>query len=126
MILTDRQLKDALRYLRVPAEGCEQMLPLVRAGFAELSSCIQPRTVWQCFKLVVEIDGITLGDASVHCVSRDLVQLFRNCHACIVAAVTLGLRSTGVYPVSRPNQHEQGCMLRCLRFHMSRFTLRRG
>lgn len=83
-------MEDALRYLRVPGAGREEMLPLVRAGFAELSGYVRPRTVWRRLALEVESDGIALGDGSVRCASRDLAQLFGNCRACAVMAATLG------------------------------------
>lgn len=87
---TRRQLEEALRYLRVPVGGREEMLELARAGFAELGSCAKPRKVWGRFPLTVGERGIALGDGSVICVSRDLSRLFKNCRSCIVMAVTLG------------------------------------
>ncbi|OON89739.1 vitamin B12 dependent-methionine synthase activation domain-containing protein [Pyramidobacter sp. C12-8] len=87
---TRRQLEEALRYLRVPDRGREEVLEMARAGFAELGGCAHPRKVWKRFPLTVGERGIALGDGSVECVSRDLSRLFKNCRSCVVMAVTLG------------------------------------
>ena len=89
MTPTRAQLEEALRYMRVPHEGCETMLPLAEQGFAALASSVRPRLYWRHFSLALHGCGIVVAGEPL-CESVSLSRLFANCHSCAVMAVTLG------------------------------------
>ena len=89
MTPTRKQLEEALRYMRVPPDGYEQMLPLAERGFAALHSAVCPRTIWQRLSLTVRDDEIFMAGETL-CRSRSLARLFADCHACVALTVTLG------------------------------------
>ncbi len=85
-----KQLEDALRFMRVPPDGYEKIMPLARRGFDELENFARPRKIWARFPISVKGCEISIGDGSVTCRSENLAKLFQNCHDCAAMAVTLG------------------------------------
>lgn len=90
MMPTRKQLEEALRFMRVPPDGYDEMLPLAERGFADLNDFARPRKVWARFPAAVSGDGISIGDGSLFCRSAYLARLFKNCRSCAALAVTLG------------------------------------
>ena len=84
-----RQLEEALRYMRVPPDGYEKMLPLAQRGFAALRSAVRPQTVWQRLSLSMCGEEIIVAGDTL-CRSQSLKRLFSGCQACAAMAVTLG------------------------------------
>ena len=89
MTPTRVQLEEALRYMRVPREGCETMLSLAEQGFTALASSVRPRTYWRRFSLALRGRGIVVAGETL-CESVSLSRLFADCHSCAVMVVTLG------------------------------------
>jgi hypothetical protein len=90
MFPTQKQIDDALRYLKVPQEGAGDFADEVRQAFEEVSRAARPGKVWGRFALKVYGGSVYLGDGTISCHSDSLSRLFRNCHSCAVMAVTLG------------------------------------
>ena len=87
---TRRNIEDALRFMRVPKSGYEQMRHIAEEGFRQVAKYAQPRKVYATFPLEVAPDGISIGDGSITCPSKNLARIFANCKSCIAMAVTLG------------------------------------
>ncbi|MGN0838585.1 MAG: vitamin B12 dependent-methionine synthase activation domain-containing protein [Pyramidobacter sp.] len=90
MVPTQRQIDDALRYLKIPREKGGNFTAEVLQAFSEVHRTARPGKIWARFALEVQNGCIYIGDGSISCRSVSLAQLFRNCRACIVMAVTLG------------------------------------
>ncbi|MBQ3655193.1 MAG: methionine synthase [Synergistaceae bacterium] len=86
---TDKDITDALRYMRVPpAVHDEELIRTVRGGFSVLEGCAECRCVWGRFGVVRVEGGIEVEGAEI--LSRDIARLTARGDECILLAATLG------------------------------------
>ena len=86
---TDKQITDALRYMRVPpAVRDEELLRTVREVFMKLEGYITPRIVWGRFHVIHFDGGLELEGAYI--CSNDIARLTARSDECILLAATLG------------------------------------
>ena len=86
---TDRNITDALRYMKVPPTvRDEEMTRTVRGAFVNLEGCISPRCVWGRFGVAHFDGGIVLEGAEIH--SKNIARLTEKSDECILLAATLG------------------------------------
>ena len=86
---TDKNIIDALRYMRVPPEGRDdELVRTVAEAFGRLEGYITPRCVWGKFHIVHFDGGIELEGAYIY--SNDIARLTVRSNECIVLAATLG------------------------------------
>ena len=86
---TDRNILDALRYMKVPpAVRDEELTRTVREAFVNLEGYIEPRCVWGRFMIEHFDGGIELCGAEIH--SRNIARLTEKSDECILLAATLG------------------------------------
>lgn len=88
-IANDKQITDALRYMRVPPGASDgELIRTVREAFAKLEGIITPRCVWGRFRIVHFDGGIELEGAYIY--SNDIARLTARSNECILMAATLG------------------------------------
>ena len=86
---TDRNILDALRYMKVPPTvRDEELTRTVREAFVNLEGCIEPRCVWGRFRIAHLDGGIELCGAEIF--SRNIARLTERSDECILLAATLG------------------------------------
>ena len=86
---TDRNITDALRYMKVPPTvRDEEMTRTVREAFVNLEEYIEPRCVWERFRIAHFDGGIDIEGAKIF--SRDIARLTARSDECILLAATLG------------------------------------
>ena len=86
---TDRNITDALRYMKVPPTvRDEELTRTVREAFVNLEGCISSRCVWGRFGVAHFDGGIALEGAEIH--SRNIARLTEKSDECILLAATLG------------------------------------
>ncbi|MBQ7155298.1 MAG: methionine synthase [Synergistaceae bacterium] len=86
---TDKNITDALRYMRVPPEGrSEELVRTVREAFTRLEGVITPRIVWGRFHVIHFDGGIEIEGGYIY--SRDISRLTARSDECYVLAATLG------------------------------------
>ena len=86
---TDKQITDALRYMKVPPEGSnDELVRTVAEAFGRLEGFVSPRCVWGRFHVVHFDGGIELEGAYIY--SKDIARLTARGSDCIVLAATLG------------------------------------
>lgn len=86
---TDKNIIDALRYMRVPPEGRnDELIRTVSEAFGRLEGYITPRCVWGKFHIVHFDGGIELEGAYIY--SNDIARLTARSDECILLAATLG------------------------------------
>ena len=86
---TDKQITDALRYMRVPpAVRDEELIRTVREAFMKLEGYITPRCVWGKFHVIHFDGGLELEGAYIY--SNDIARLTARSDECILLAATLG------------------------------------
>ena len=86
---TDKNIIDALRYMRVPPEGrSEELVRTVREAFSRLDGVITPRIVWGRFHVEHFDGGIGLEGGYIY--SKDIARLTARSDECIILAATLG------------------------------------
>ena len=86
---TDRNIADALRYMKVPPTvRDEELVRTVREAFVNLEGCIEPRCVWGRFRIEHFDRGIVLEGAEIF--SKNIARLTEKCDECILLAATLG------------------------------------
>ena len=86
---TDRNILDALRYMKVPpAVRDEELTRTVREAFVNLEGCIEPRCVWGRFRIGHFDGGIELCGVEIH--SKNITRLTAKSDECILLAATLG------------------------------------
>jgi hypothetical protein len=90
MAPSEKELREALRYMGVPRGGFEAFAPLAERGFAELEPVACRRSCWRRVDLSLRGSELSLDGGSAFCISGDLSRLFAHCRGCAVMAVTLG------------------------------------
>ena len=86
---TDRNIADALRYMRVPPAGRdEEMTRAVRGAFMKLEDVITPRSVYGRFHIAHVDGGIELEGAYIR--SENIAKLTAGSDECYLFAATLG------------------------------------
>ncbi|MBQ6971208.1 MAG: methionine synthase [Synergistaceae bacterium] len=86
---TDKQVTDALRYMRVPPDGRDdELVRTVLEAFGRLEGFAEPRCVWGRFHVIRFDGGIELEGAHIH--SNDIARLTSRGDDCILLAATLG------------------------------------
>ena len=86
---TDKQIANALRYMRVPPEGFNnELIRTVSEAFRRLEEFVTPRCTWGRFHIVHFDGGIELEGSYIY--SDDIARLTRRGGECIVLAATLG------------------------------------
>ena len=86
---TDKNITDALRYMRVPPEGRSgELVRTVQEAFARLEEVITPRMVWGRFRVVHIDGGIEVEGGCIW--SRDIARLVARGDECYLLAATLG------------------------------------
>ena len=86
---TDKQITDALPYMKVPPEGgSDELVRTVAEAFGRLEGFVSPRCVWGRFHVVHFDGGIELEGAYIY--SKDIARLTARGSDCIVLAATLG------------------------------------
>ncbi|MBQ7544678.1 MAG: methionine synthase [Synergistaceae bacterium] len=86
---TDKNIIDALRYMRVPPEGrSEELVRTVREAFTRLEVVITPRIVWGRFRIEHFDGGIELEGGKIY--SRNIARLTSRSSECYLLAATLG------------------------------------
>ena len=86
---TDKQITDALRYMKVPPEGrSDELVRTVVEAFGRLEGVVTPRCVWGRFHVVHFDGGIELEGAYLY--SSDIARLTARSDECILLAATLG------------------------------------
>ena len=86
---TERNITDALRYMKVPPTvQDEELTRTVREAFVNLERCIEPRCVWGRFRIAHFDGGIELDGAEIF--SRNIARLTERSEECILLAATLG------------------------------------
>ena len=85
----DKQITDALRYMRVPPEGRdEELIRTVRGAFSKLEGYVTPRCVWGRFHIIHFDGGIEIEGAYIY--SNDIARLTARSNECYLLAATLG------------------------------------
>ena len=86
---TDKQVTDALRYMRVPPEGRDdELVRTVLEAFGRLEGYVEPRCVWGRFHVIHFDGGFELEGAYIY--SNDIARLTSRGDDCILLAATLG------------------------------------
>lgn len=86
---TDKQIIDALRYMRVPPEGRnDELVRTVLEAFGRLEGYIEPRCIWGRFHIIHFDGGFELEGAYIY--SNDIARLTARSDDCILLAATLG------------------------------------
>ena len=86
---TDKQITDALRYMRVPPEGQnDELIRTVIEAFGRLEGYVTPRCVWGRFHVIHFDGGLELEGAYIY--SNDIARLTARGDDCILLAATLG------------------------------------
>ena len=87
--LNQKEITDALRYMRVPPNAHnDELILTVQNAFAKLDGFIRPRFLWGRFHIVHFDGGIQLEDLYVY--SNDIARLTSRSDECILIAATLG------------------------------------
>ena len=86
---TDRNILDALRYMKVPPTvRDEELTRTVREAFMNLEVYIEPRCVWGRFRIGHFDGGIAFEGTEIY--SRNIANLTEKSDECILLAATLG------------------------------------
>lgn len=86
---TDKQITDALRYMKVPPEGrSDELVRTVVEAFGRLEGFVTPRCTWGRFHVVHFDGGIELEGAYLY--SNDIARLTARSDECVLIAATLG------------------------------------
>ena len=89
LILNDKLITDALRYMKVPPSShTPELVRTVTDAFEKLEGFITPRCVWGRFHIARFDDYIEIEGAIIH--SKDIARLTARSDECFLLAATLG------------------------------------
>ena len=88
-IPTDKDITNALRYMKVPPDSKNQeLIETVRRAFDRLENFVTPRCIWGRFHIVHFDGGIELEGAYIY--SENISKLTSKSNECYILALTLG------------------------------------
>ena len=94
MTREDVILKDALRYIQMPADKADDTLKVeLLECYEALVRTAKPRWTYQKFDLIKDGNRIGLKGTKLEVESKDLARLLKHCEACYILAATLGLEA---------------------------------